>query len=125
MQEQFVSRPMNGGYFVSEEAEQAAKWKMVEELKRDKEHLVVLKKEMKNLGERWIEFARTMQSPDLHAFDVAAQKITVGQWDSRPSRPVAEIRESDTNWDSLARLVSDYQKTANNIKTLQNDLDLP
>ena len=74
---------------MTEEAEQAAKWKMVEALKRDKEHIVVLKKQMKNIGERWVEFARTMQSPDLHTFDVAASKIAVRNWDSQPSqRPV-------------------------------------
>ena len=111
---------------MTEEAEQAAKWKMVEELKRDKEHIVVLKKQMKNIAERWVEFSRTMQSPDLHAFDVAASKITVRNWDSQPSqRPVADISELDTNWDLLVRLLSDYQKTQNNIKSLQSDLNLP
>ena len=114
-----------GGYFMSEEAEQAAKWKMVEELKRDKEHLVVLKKQMKDLGKVLADFAYTIQSPDLHAFDVAAQTITVGKWDEKPIRPIAELRESAVNWESLTKLLTDYQKTKTDVHGLEKDLDLP
>ena len=110
---------------MTEEAEQAAKWKMVEELRRDREHLVVLKNQMKTLAERMIEFARAIQSPDLHAFDVGPQEITVGKWDAKPSRPIAQVTQADVNWDSLSRLVADYQKTAANVKQLQSELNLP
>jgi uncharacterized protein YlxW (UPF0749 family) len=113
------------GYFVSEEAEQAAKWKMVEELRTKKEHLVVLKSELKNLAETWTEFARAIQSPDLHLFAVDPQKITVGKWGEKLTRPVAEIRDSNVQWDSLAKLVADYQKTADDTKRLQSELNLP
>lgn len=113
------------GYFVSEEAEQAAKWKMVEELRTKKEHLVVLKNELKNLAEKWAEFARVMQSPDLHSFAVAPQKITVGKWGEKPARPIAEIRDSSVQWDSLTKLVTDYQRTEGDVRTLQSQLNLP
>lgn len=114
-----------GGFFLSEEAEQAAKWKMVEELKRDKEHLVVLKKQMKDLGAVLADFAYAIQSPDLHAFDVTAQTITVGKWDAKPTRPIAELRASAIAWESLTKLLTDYQKTMGNVSALQRDLDLP
>ena len=113
-------------YFVSEEAEQAAKWKMVEELKRDKEHLIVIKKQMKDLGGLWSEFSHAIQNPDLHTFDVTTQTISVGKRDAQSSRSVVtELRESNVNWELMRRLLKDYQTTRDNINAMQKELNLP
>jgi len=114
-----------GGYFVSEQEEKAAKWEMVEKLRKAKEHLAVLKSAMKDLASLWIEFSRVLQNPDFNVFLVTEKSITVGKQNANLSRPIAEIGESNVNWESVRRLIADYQETAQNIKTWATELNLP
>lgn len=42
------------GYFMSDEAEKAAKWNVVEQFNEAKEHLLALESVMTNLGKQWL-----------------------------------------------------------------------
>jgi septation ring formation regulator EzrA len=98
-----------GSYFVSEQEEMAAKWQMVEDYKKITARLVTLQEEMKRVAQEWIELGRVLQSPNGILFDIQKQQITATN--KLSNAKVADVRSSRVNWESLTKLVSDYQES--------------
>jgi hypothetical protein len=107
-----------GGYFVSDQAEKAAKWEAVEEFRERKQHLLVLQNEMLKIGREWEPFANALKSPKSFYFKVEAENITV-LYSQQSSQTTAQIPRTHLDWGTLSKLLSDYQATTERIKELE------
>lgn len=100
------------GYFVSDDAESAAKWKAVERLRAAKEHLLALETEMAKLGKEWLAFGEALKRPGNFVFAITNDVITLGQHDAGLGRPLGRLTPADVNWERFFLLLTDYQKTS-------------
>ena len=84
-------------YFVSEEAEKAAKWEALEELRKARQHRDILIDAMARLGKALSDFGYVLQNPRECAFDARHNEIMVG----RDRRAVARIEPTHLDWDRI------------------------
>jgi hypothetical protein len=101
--------PMQGGYFVSEEAEKAAKWDMREEYKRTKARLVTLENELRKIGDAWTGMGKWFKDPLGISFQANAQQITAVKAKSKIT--VEAIPLEYLNADAIVRLINDLEET--------------
>jgi hypothetical protein len=110
MQGYVSSSRLAGGYFVSDEAEGAAKWKAVENHAKNKQHMVALKTSLSEIGKSLEKFGATIQRLDgAYSIDVGDQAISVGHREHQ--RMMAHLSRQQMDWDALCRLLSDYSET--------------
>ena len=110
-----------GGYFVSEEAEKAAKWDMLEEYHQTVSHLGVLENEFKKVSNSLGILASAFDKPtDRVEFDVSSTQIGVMTISNKTRLGV--IPRGHIEFTSLAKLIEDYQKTVARKRELENDL---
>ena len=98
-----------GSYFVSEQAEMAAKWQMVEDYKSASAKLALLLAELKNIGDEWAGIARVLQGPRGFSFEVEGTKLTVKNELTKAN--IASLHSSRVSWESLTKLIEDYRNT--------------
>jgi len=96
-------------YFMSTDAEAAAKWRMVEEYNQKKARLAALENEMRQLGETWSGMARVLKEPDAFGVEKMGQQILAYNRQSKVK--IADLTPAQANWDTVVRLLSDYQQT--------------
>lgn len=114
-----------GGYFVSEEAEKAAKWQLVENYNSAKAKLAALDGQLKQAGTTFLDMGRVVK--DIHSgivFKFGKDQITVvneshsyGQ-----AQTVAEIGLKFLNAESLITLLKDFQDTRRTVEELRANL---
>ncbi len=100
------------GYFMSDEAEKAAKWNVVEQFNEAKEHLLALESVMTNLGKQWAAFSEALKEPNIFVFDVTKNVVTLGQSNAGLRRPLGQLTPGDMNWEKFCALLTDYQETS-------------
>ena len=104
------SAVQSGGYFMSKEAEDAAKWKAVELHEENKKHLVELKTALSEIGKEFEDFGGAIRRlDDEYSFEVGSQAISVGHRERQ--KMMAHLSKQHLDWDAICRLVSDYLKT--------------
>jgi hypothetical protein len=99
-----------GGYFVSEEAENAATQKIIETFKFSKEAKARLEGTMNALGDKLAEFAKVLKNPSAYAFRIDQNGMTVGQLGGELRRPVMQLDQSDLDWQRLNEMLTNYDK---------------
>src|SRR5438132_1122464 len=110
--------PMStGNYFVSDEAEKAAKWDAFEELRQSREHRDALEDIMKKLGKALNGLAYAIQHPKECLFEIDRQDITIAK---PPEMGVfAHVVRADFDWESVFKLLTDYKTTVQRISELE------
>lgn len=102
-----------GGYFVSDQAENAATEKVIARYKTAKEAKARLEGEMSALSEKLSAFAKVLARPGDYRFLIERTGVTVGQAirdGELPRRPVARLEPSDLDWASLMETLTNYDK---------------
>ena len=109
------------GYFMSEEAEKAAKWDMLQDLKAQKSSSGVLHERADKIGKSLENFGRVLQN--------SSWILTRTQTSIKGKATIVEARGaeleiplSDLNADEICRLIDDIAETRQRIKTLQERL---
>jgi hypothetical protein len=101
------------GYFMSDDAEKAAKWNIVEQQREAKEHLLALESEMTTLGEQWLAFGVALKSPGNYVFDITGSTITLGQHNAGLRQPLGWLTSTGyPSWERFSELLTDYQETS-------------
>ncbi len=99
---------------MSDEAENAATQKVVEQFRTSKEAKARLEGEMSALGEKLSAFAKALARPGEYLFRVDGGGVTVGQpiEEGRTPlrRPVARLEPSDMDWQWLTETLTNYNK---------------
>lgn len=116
-----------GGYFVSEEAEQAAKWKIVENYNRAKAKLAVLEGELKEASADLSEMGRNtsrdyLLGSNTFLFSDKQVRIVNENAPSGRSANITEISLKYFNADLLVNLLKDFQNTRTEVKELKASL---
>ncbi len=104
-----------GSYFVSEEAEKAARWDAQQgfiELKRHRDTIVA---EMEKLGKALGDFGYVLQRREGCSFDARPSEIAVG----REQRMVAHVEPTQLDWQTVHKLITDYVATTQRIAQLE------
>jgi hypothetical protein len=105
--------PSCGGYFVSDEAENAATQKVIARFKSAKEAKARLEGEMSDLSEKLLVFAKALARPGDYRFLLGRTDLTVGQpiqEGAAPRRPVVRLESSDLDWQRIGETISSYEK---------------
>jgi hypothetical protein len=99
------------GYFMTKEAEDAAKWNAVEQLQKVKARLLALKTEMSRIGKEWVSFGSAMQHPEDYVFEVTSAAVTLGKSDAGLRRPLGRITPEDAlDWEKFSALLNEYRE---------------
>ncbi len=97
------------GYFMTEEAEKAAKWDAVEQLQKAKARLLALETEMIRIGKELIAFGSSLQNPRAYVFDVTSDAVTLGkQGGGGLGRPLGRLTPDIVDWGNFCSLLNDY-----------------
>lgn len=104
-----------GSYFVSEEAEKAARWDAQQEFIELKRHRDTIAAAMERLGKALEDFGYVLQHREGCAFDARSNEIAVG----REQRMVVRVDPTHLNWESVSRLIADYTATIGRIAELE------
>ncbi len=104
------------GYFVSDEAEKAAKWDAFEEYRQAKQRLFALETVMTKLGKSLDGFAYAIQHPKEHKFLVNVEDVTVAK--QLQQGAVVHVTKADLDWNAVSNLISDYQTTFARVQEL-------
>lgn len=104
-----------GGYFVSDEAEKAAKWDALEEFRELKRHRDTITDAMSKTGKALGDFAHVLQHREGCTFDLQPSGITVG----RERSAVAHIDSTQFDWQAVSSLIADYIATTRRIAELE------
>jgi hypothetical protein len=102
-------------YFVSEEAEKAARYDMMVALKRTQQHLATLRGQAKKIGEALANFGLVLANPSWR-FEVQAEKI-VGVSSPEAGRGTVTIPREYLNDGVVVSLIADIQRASEDLKS--------
>jgi hypothetical protein len=105
------------GYFMSDEAEKAAKFEILERHAKAKSRLAALEDQMSQKGQELTRFAETLKSPSQHAFSVV-RNLNIAVQRKSQSTKVAELWKQTMDWDALCELIDDYEQTKRDLSEL-------
>lgn len=103
---------------MSDEAEKAAKYQMIEDYKKAQSHLSVLERELKIIGKEWEEAGRIFQNGKLSVNFSGGDRIVVSD-----SKLMSTLFKSRINWDSLITLLSECVKTQQEVLELRSGIE--
>jgi hypothetical protein len=114
-----------GGYFVNDEAEKAAKWNALEELRQARQHRDAITDAMLRLGETLGDFAYALQHPKECVFEARTSEPRSGEAPTgeivvgREQRTTARVEPTHLDWEIVSRLITDYIVTTRRIAELE------
>jgi hypothetical protein len=109
-------------YFMTQESEDAARGRLLEEYRKTNERLNLPDNQMKQISQELSALADVLKNPRLYSLLVEAHTITIGKPDRSLERPIAVIKDSSLNVESLGRLWLDYRSTLATKNDLSNKL---
>jgi hypothetical protein len=109
-----------GGYFVSKEAEDAAKWRMLQEYNEARSNLGNFDNEFKKIG-------RSLQSLASAYLMVYGVKFTVSDEGIRAvntstGAEIANVPKAYLSFETSVKLITDYEETYKRIRELEASL---
>lgn len=107
-----------GRYFMSDEAENAAKYQMGENFRKAQAHLAVLEQQFADIGKAWGEAGQIMQSRQRLSVNTSnGGRVIVSD-----GTTTANILKHHVDWESLTKLVLAYRKTQQEVEDLRSAL---
>ena len=97
------------GYFMTQEAEDAAKWRMLTEYHQTIERLAALKSELKSLGESLEHFGRGLSNPEFRF--VLDGDLLVGTREGTPDVPQIQTPVSALDAERVLKLLKNLAET--------------
>ncbi len=104
-----------GSYFVSEDAEKAARWDDQQEFLELKRHRDTIVAAMEKVGKALGDFGYVLQHREGCSFDARPHEIVVG----REQRMVARVEPTQLDWQTVSRLITDYISTTQRVAQLE------
>ncbi len=97
---------------MSNGADTTLKWETLERFRKAKEDFLALENRMANIGKVWADFAAAIQRPGDFSFRLGREEIVFAQRSAAAPVAFSHISRSDVDWDSLSKLIADYQATS-------------
>ena len=103
---------------MSDEAEKAARYDIIETHESAKRRLATLEHVMAKLGERMANFGDTLKYPSRCVFAVDPNLDIRVKRDDTQLKITAQLSKEHMEWESMCRLILDYQQTKQEVARL-------
>ena len=113
---------ISGGYFVTEEAEKAKKWDMVERHGALKSHEAVLEDEIYQLGSAWVAMGEIFKNFSSYSIVPEAQQVKAYDKTGINRTLIAELPLACLDSKRLLSLLEDLSKTQREKSELETKL---
>ncbi len=104
---------------MSDKAEKPAKCDPHEELRRLKQHRMLLQSEMERLGEGFNALSVALRNPQEFALDIDQERLTIARLPMH--RIFGRLERADFDFDAICMLLADHVSTSNKIAEAEPD----
>jgi hypothetical protein len=80
---------------------------------------------MKRIGDSMLYLAEALRRPQSFSITTKSETIIVSTPPADQSRPLAEVRPQDLDWENIGRLLNDYADAEDTRRSIAKGLGLP